>query len=41
MNIDEYVRTYFSVYQEFAQTVRFILERALAGAVSLPRPQSV
>lgn len=41
MNIDQYEKTYFSLYQEFAQTVRFILERALSEVANLPRPQSV
>src|SRR4051794_6531259 len=41
MNIDDYQKGYFPIYEEFAQTVRYILEKALLAAVKLPRPQSV
>jgi phage replication-related protein YjqB (UPF0714/DUF867 family)/ppGpp synthetase/RelA/SpoT-type nucleotidyltranferase len=41
MNIDDYEKTYFFVYEDFAQTVRFILEEAMLAAANLPGPQSV
>lgn len=41
MNLDDYEKKYFSIYEAFAETVRFILEKALRAAESLPRPQSV
>ncbi|RWH58164.1 MAG: hypothetical protein EOQ83_26400 [Mesorhizobium sp.] len=41
MNLDEYEKTYLSTYDEFARTVRFILENALGADRSLPWPQSV
>lgn len=41
MNLDDYEKKYFSIYEAFAETVRFILEKALQAADNLPRPQSV
>ncbi|MFZ3017888.1 MAG: RelA/SpoT domain-containing protein [Gallionella sp.] len=41
MNIEDYERKYFSTYEAFAETVRFILEQALLAAEGMPRPQSV
>lgn len=41
MNLDDYEKKYFSTYEAFAETVRFILEKALLAAENLPRPQSV
>jgi ppGpp synthetase/RelA/SpoT-type nucleotidyltranferase len=40
MKFDEYEREYYSLYQEFASTVKLILEKAIGGS-DLPRPQSV
>jgi ppGpp synthetase/RelA/SpoT-type nucleotidyltranferase len=41
MNLNDYEKNYFSTYKAFAETVRFILEKALSAAENLPRPQSV
>lgn len=41
MNLEEYERKFFNLYAEFADTVRFILEKALDAASALPQPQSV
>jgi ppGpp synthetase/RelA/SpoT-type nucleotidyltranferase len=41
MNLNDYEKKYFSTYEAFAETVRFILEKALLAAENLPRPQSV
>lgn len=41
MNLNDYEKTFFSIYEAFAGTVRFILEKALLAADNLPRPQSV
>lgn len=41
MNLDDYEQKFFSTYQAFAKTVRFILEKALLAAEHLPRPQSI
>jgi phage replication-related protein YjqB (UPF0714/DUF867 family)/ppGpp synthetase/RelA/SpoT-type nucleotidyltranferase len=41
MNIEDYEKTYYSTYADFAQTVRFILENALRADKGQPRPQSV
>ncbi|MBI5568761.1 MAG: RelA/SpoT domain-containing protein [Desulfomonile tiedjei] len=41
MNFSDYAEKYISVYEAFAETVRFILEKALLAADNLPRPQSV
>ena len=41
MNFYDYVNEYFAIYEAFAETVRFILEKALLANQTLPRPQSV
>jgi ppGpp synthetase/RelA/SpoT-type nucleotidyltranferase len=41
VNFNDYEKKYFSIYEAFAKTVRFILENALLSADNLPRPQSV
>jgi ppGpp synthetase/RelA/SpoT-type nucleotidyltranferase len=41
MNLNDYEKKYFSTYEAFAGTVRFILEKALLAAENLPQPQSV
>ncbi|MGE3153504.1 MAG: hypothetical protein AB7G48_07075 [Nitrospiraceae bacterium] len=41
MNLNDYEKKYFGTYEAFAETVRFILEKALLAASNLPRPQSV
>ena len=41
MNLNDYEKKYFSTYEAFAETVRFILEKALLAAENLPRPQSI
>lgn len=41
MNIEDYENKYFSTYEAFAETVRFILEQALLAAEGVPRPQSI
>ncbi|MGN6321105.1 MAG: GTP pyrophosphokinase [Dyella sp.] len=41
MNIDDYERQYFPVYEAFAATVQFILKVALAADPQLPQPQSI
>jgi ppGpp synthetase/RelA/SpoT-type nucleotidyltranferase len=41
MNFDDYEKKYFSTYEAFAETVRFILENAFRAAGDLPHPQSV
>ena len=41
MNLNDYDKQYFLTYEAFAETVRFILEKALLAAEHLPRPQSV
>ncbi len=41
MNLNDYETKYFPIYKAFAETVRFILEKAILAAVSLPRPQSI
>jgi ppGpp synthetase/RelA/SpoT-type nucleotidyltranferase len=41
VNLNDYEKKYFSIYEAFAETVRFILEKALPAAENLPRPQSV
>jgi hypothetical protein len=41
MNLNDYEKKCFSTYEAFAETVRFILEKALLAAENLPRPQSV
>ena len=41
MNLNDYETKHFSTYEVFAETVRFILEKALLAAENLPPPQSV
>lgn len=41
MNLNAYEKKYYSIYEAFAKTVRFILKKALLAADNLPRPQSV
>lgn len=41
MNLNDYEKNYFTTYEAFAETVRFILEKALLFAQSLPLPQSI
>jgi ppGpp synthetase/RelA/SpoT-type nucleotidyltranferase len=41
MNLIDYENKYFSIFEAFAETVRFILEKAFLAAENLPRPQSV
>lgn len=41
MNLDDYEKKYFSIYEDFAETVRFILKKALPATENLPQPQSV
>ncbi|MDF0673973.1 MAG: RelA/SpoT domain-containing protein [Nitrospira sp.] len=41
MNLDEYEQKFFLTYKAFAETVRFILEKALLSAENLPRSQSI
>jgi len=38
---NNYEKKYFPIYKAFAETVRFILEKALISAKKLPIPQSV
>lgn len=41
MNLNDYEKKFFLIYEAFAETVRFILEKALQSADNLPRPQSI
>jgi ppGpp synthetase/RelA/SpoT-type nucleotidyltranferase len=41
VNFNDYEKKYFSIYDAFAETVRFILKKALLAVDNLPRPQSV
>jgi ppGpp synthetase/RelA/SpoT-type nucleotidyltranferase len=41
VNLDDYEKKYFFTYEAFAETVRFILGKALLAVENLPRPQSV
>lgn len=41
MNLDDYENKYFPTYEAFAETVHFILKKALLAAENLPRPQSI
>jgi len=41
VNLNDYETKYFSIYKAFAETVRFILKKAIQAAESLPRPQSI
>lgn len=41
MNLDDYEKEYFSIYEAIAETVRFILQKALQASNDLPHPQSI
>jgi ppGpp synthetase/RelA/SpoT-type nucleotidyltranferase len=41
VKLDDYEKKYFSIYQAFAETVRFILEQALLTAENQRQPQSI
>lgn len=41
MNFDDYEKQYFSLYAEYAKTVRFIVEKAIAATGGLPVLQSI
>jgi hypothetical protein len=41
VNLNDYEKKFFSTYEAFAETVRFILEEALLTAENLHRPQSI
>lgn len=41
MNVGDYETKYLSTYEAFAETVRFILNKALLAAPKMPRPQSI
>jgi ppGpp synthetase/RelA/SpoT-type nucleotidyltranferase len=41
VNLNDYEKKFFPTYEAFAETVRFILEKALLAAESLPRPQAI
>jgi ppGpp synthetase/RelA/SpoT-type nucleotidyltranferase len=41
MNFDAYEKTYEARYAEFAETVKLILDKAIAAAEGVPLPQSV
>lgn len=41
MNLHEYETKYFPIYKAFAETVRFILKKAILAAENLPRLQSI
>ncbi len=41
MRFDDYEKSYGSVYAEFAETVKFILEKAIGHTNGIPLPQSV
>jgi ppGpp synthetase/RelA/SpoT-type nucleotidyltranferase len=41
VNFDDYEKKHFATYAVFAQTVRFILEKALEASAGLPAPQSI
>lgn len=41
MNFDDYEKRYFSLYTEYAETVRFIIEKAIAATGGLPVLQSI
>lgn len=41
MNFDEYQTKYFPIYGSFAETVRFILEKAISVNTEIPHPQSI
>jgi ppGpp synthetase/RelA/SpoT-type nucleotidyltranferase len=41
VNLNNYETKYFPIYKAFAETVRFILQKAIPAAENLPRPQSI
>src|SRR4051812_31707218 len=41
MKFEEYERTHYFQYQRFAEAMRTILDRAIASAENVPRPQSI
>jgi len=41
MNFDAYEKNYKALYAEFAETIKLILEKAIAVTDGIPRPQSV
>lgn len=41
MNLTDYEKKYFLIYESFAETVRFILKKALLATDNLPLPQSI
>ena len=41
MNLNDYEKMSFPTYKAFAETVRFILRKALQAADNLPQPQSI
>ncbi len=41
MNLEDYEKEYFLTYEALAETVRFVLEKALQASVNLPMPQSI
>jgi ppGpp synthetase/RelA/SpoT-type nucleotidyltranferase len=41
MNFDDYEKKYEALYAEHARVVREILEKSIAGAEGVPRPQSI
>ncbi|MBY0579259.1 MAG: RelA/SpoT domain-containing protein [Burkholderiales bacterium] len=41
MNLDDYENEYFLTYEAFAETIRFVLEKALLASDNLPMPQSI
>ena len=41
MRFDDYEKKYAAIYAEYAEIVKFILEKAIGEAASIRRPQSV
>lgn len=41
MTFEEYEKRYATLYADYAKVIRFILERAIAGAEGIPQPQSI
>ena len=41
MNLNDYETKYHPIYKAFAETVRFILKKAILATDNLPRPQSI
>jgi ppGpp synthetase/RelA/SpoT-type nucleotidyltranferase len=41
VDLNNYETKYFPIYKAFAETVRFILKKAILAADNLPRPQSI